>query len=162
MPIVSDTTCAAASSDSVVVSDGDGGCKTISDNYGGRISDEMVSAGAPGRDVCSGDSGGPLTVKSAAKLVGVVSWGVSFGAVSILCPVSCILYPVSCILYYASCILYPVSCILYPVSCILYPVSCILYPDPISCFLYRVCILNPVLCIMHTESCILYPLSCIL
>lgn len=78
VPIVSDTTCAAASSASVTFSDGNGGCTTQAFNYNGKISEDMVCAGAQGKDACQGDSGGPFTVKSATsqhQLVGVVSWG---------------------------------------------------------------------------------------
>ena len=101
MPIVSDTTCAAASGASVTLSDGNGGCQTVPLNYNGKISEDMVCAGAQGKDACQGDSGGPFTVKSAAgqhELVGAVSWGYGCAAVSIVYRVSCILYRVSCIM----------------------------------------------------------------
>ena len=66
MSFVSDATCAAASSDSVVVSDGDDGCTTVSENYNGKIS--------AGKDTCSGDSGTVKSATSQHELVGVVSW----------------------------------------------------------------------------------------
>lgn len=78
VPIVSDTTCAAASGAAVTFSDGAGSCTTQALNYNGKISEDMVCAGAQGKDACQGDSGGPFTVKSVAnqhELVGVVSWG---------------------------------------------------------------------------------------
>ena len=87
MPIVSDTVCEAASSDSVTISYG-GECVTEARSYSGVISSDMVCAGSSGKDACQGDSGGPFTVKSSSTsqhdLVGVVSWGYGCAAVSIL------------------------------------------------------------------------------
>ena len=43
-----------------------------------RISDNMICAGATGRDSCEGDSGGPLAVlgqDGSYRQIGVVSWG---------------------------------------------------------------------------------------
>ena len=87
MPIVSDTVCEAASSDSVT-SSVNGQCVTQARSYSGVISSDMVCAGSSGKDACQGDSGGPFTVKSSSTsqhdLVGVVSWGYGCAAVSIL------------------------------------------------------------------------------
>ena len=86
VPIVSDTVCEAASSDSVTLSQG-GQCVTVPLSYSGVISSDMVCAGSSGKDACQGDSGGPFTVKSSSTsqhdLVGVVSWGYGCAAVSI-------------------------------------------------------------------------------
>ena len=47
--------------------------------YAGYITDDMMCAGAPGRDSCGGDSGGPIIIEGGDDndnvLVGVVSWG---------------------------------------------------------------------------------------
>ena len=51
VPIVSDAVCSAASSSSVTVSI-KGQCVTTSVSYGGRITDDMLCAGASGRDSC--------------------------------------------------------------------------------------------------------------
>merc|ERR1712053_27062 len=61
LQIISDTECSAQTSDSVT------------------FTDQMLCAGATGKDSCEGDSGGPFTVKNSGTnkhdLVGVVSWG---------------------------------------------------------------------------------------
>jgi len=79
VPIVSDTVCEAASSDSVTLALENGQCVTEARSYRGVISSDMVCAGSSGKDACQGDSGGPFTVKSSSTsqhdLVGVVSWG---------------------------------------------------------------------------------------
>ena len=85
VPIVSDSICEAASSNSVTQPI-NGQCVTGSASYSGAISSEMVCAGSSGKDACQGDSGGPFTVKSSSTnqhdLVGVVSWGYGCAAVS--------------------------------------------------------------------------------
>lgn len=54
-------------------------------NYGsdapGGIIDSMLCASGPGRDSCSGDSGGPLSVAEGPQWVqvGIVSWGIGCG-----------------------------------------------------------------------------------
>ena len=53
MSIISDEECAAQTSDSVTVNDYDyGECITIQSSYEGRISEDMLCAGAPGKDSC--------------------------------------------------------------------------------------------------------------
>lgn len=44
--------------------------------YRGRTNEDMLCAGAPGKDACQGDSGGPLVLTYGPPvLVGIVSWG---------------------------------------------------------------------------------------
>ncbi|HEU5285991.1 MAG TPA: serine protease [Sphingomicrobium sp.] len=45
-------------------------------DYRGRTTEDMLCAGAPGKDSCQGDSGGPLILTHGEPvLVGIVSWG---------------------------------------------------------------------------------------
>ncbi|MCA9211705.1 MAG: trypsin-like serine protease [Planctomycetales bacterium] len=48
------------------------------EGHAGDVTDRMLAAGEPGKDTCSGDSGGPLFVKDADGdflLAGITSWG---------------------------------------------------------------------------------------
>lgn len=50
-------------------------CATV-EAYAGKTNDDMLCAGAPGKDTCQGDSGGPLVLTwGEPVLVGIVSWG---------------------------------------------------------------------------------------
>lgn len=49
---------------------------TCRSEYGtSAITDNMFCAAASGKDSCSGDSGGPITITSTGVLAGTVSWG---------------------------------------------------------------------------------------
>ncbi|KAK0105472.1 hypothetical protein ONS95_004163 [Cadophora gregata] len=49
---------------------------TCRSQYGtSAITDNMFCAAASGKDSCSGDSGGPITITSTGVLAGTVSWG---------------------------------------------------------------------------------------
>ena len=55
MSIISDEECDAQTSDSVTVArkvDGEWECITTQSSYEGRISEDMLCAGAPGKDAC--------------------------------------------------------------------------------------------------------------
>ena len=62
-------------------------CSSNSDWYfNGKISEDMLCAGAEGKGSCQADSGGPFTVKNADnqhELVGVVNWGLGCVFVSL-------------------------------------------------------------------------------
>ena len=62
-------------------------CKEGSADYANKIDDNMLCARYPGKDACTGDSGGPLTVQEDGRhtLVGVVSWGTGCAEVSLGC-----------------------------------------------------------------------------
>nr|BAB32453.1 HI-5a [Chaetoceros compressus] len=49
-------------------------CQKLNRHF--KITDDMMCTGAPGKDACQPDSGGPLYDKERNKLVGVVSWGI--------------------------------------------------------------------------------------
>ncbi|OWP05488.1 hypothetical protein B2J93_7832 [Marssonina coronariae] len=50
--------------------------ETCNTDYGaGSITTGMFCAAATGKDSCSGDSGGPITITSTGVLAGTVSWG---------------------------------------------------------------------------------------
>ena len=79
MTVVSDGFCEAATSN-FVTSTMLGVCLIRPHSYKGRISSDMMCAGgAPEKESCKGDSGGPFTVKNRDtnqhQLAGVVSWG---------------------------------------------------------------------------------------
>ena len=80
LEIVSDATCEAYSGSVETFNATLNTCVTENDfSYAGLISEDMLCAGAAGKDHCQGDSGGPMTVKEGDQdqhtLVGVVSWG---------------------------------------------------------------------------------------
>lgn len=58
---------------------------TCKDTYGnaapGGIMDHMLCAGQKGKDSCSGDSGGPMSIGTGATWtqIGIVSWGIGCG-----------------------------------------------------------------------------------
>ena len=62
-------------------------CITESNYMEDQIKNSMICAGRDGKDSCQGDSGGPLValdiITATYTLIGVVSWGLGCGAVSV-------------------------------------------------------------------------------
>merc|ERR1719435_331589 len=79
LQIVSDVSCETATGTVQLFNRTTKTCVTKKESFAGRITEDMLCAGAIGKGSCNADSGGSFTVIEGSQhsLVGVVSWGVS-------------------------------------------------------------------------------------